>query len=42
MKIYDYQQAFGAADKTSKAMKEAVESWFDAYYQKTQTAASDP
>ena len=42
MKIYDYQQAFGAADKTSKAMKEAVESWFEAYYQKAESASSDP
>ena len=34
MNIYDYQQAFQAADKTSKAMKNAIAEWFDTYYGK--------
>lgn len=32
MSIYDYQQAFGAWDKTSRAMRQAVGEWFDLYY----------
>ena len=34
MRIYDYQQAFGSADKTSGAMRRAVEDWFSLYYGK--------
>ena len=34
MSIYEYQQAFGAADKTSGAMRRAVEDWFGLYYGK--------
>jgi len=32
MTVYDYQEAFGAADKTSTAMREAVENWKALYY----------
>ena len=32
MSIYDYEERFGAADKTTKAMKTAIEDWFDLYY----------
>ncbi len=32
MAIYSYEEAFGAADKTSAAMKEAVKNWFGLYY----------
>ena len=34
MSIYEYQQSFGAADKTSPAMRRAVEEWFRLYYGK--------
>lgn len=32
MSIYDYEERFGAADKTTKAMKTAIEDWFNLYY----------
>ena len=32
MSIYDYEARFGASDKTTKAMKTAIENWFDLYY----------
>ena len=32
MSIYEYEERFGAADKTSKAMKSAIEEWFELYY----------
>ena len=32
MTIYDYEAAFGAADKTTKAMRTAVENWKKLYY----------
>lgn len=32
MSIYDYESRFGAADKTTKAMKSAIEEWFQLYY----------
>ena len=32
MTIYDYQEAFGAADKTGKAMRQAMENWKKLYY----------
>ncbi len=32
MAFYGYEEAFGAADKTSKAMKAAVSEWFSLYY----------
>ena len=42
MNIYDYQAAFGAADKTSKPMKQAMERWKKLYYQSAATEDSDP
>lgn len=32
MSIYDYEARFGSADKTTKAMKTAIEEWFELYY----------
>ena len=32
MSIYDYEEKFGSADKTTKAMKTAIADWFDLYY----------
>ena len=42
MNIYRYEQAFGAADKTTKAMRQAVADWESLYYQKEADASSDP
>ncbi len=42
MIIYDYQQAFGAWDKTSDAMRGAVAEWFRMYYRDTADNSSDP
>ena len=42
MSIYDYEARFGAADKTTKAMKAAVENWFDLYYAAEGKTGSDP
>ena len=42
MSIYDYEAAFGASDKTTKAMREAVADWFSLYYQSESTAKEDP
>lgn len=42
MNIYDYQAAFGAADKTSRAMKKAMERWKRLYYQQPATEDCDP
>lgn len=39
---YDYQQAFGAADKTTAAMKQAIREWFGLYYQQEKSESSDP
>ncbi len=32
MSIYSYEQAFGAWDKTTSAMRKAIERWFSLYY----------
>jgi len=42
MSIYSYEQAFGASDKTSTAMRKAIERWFAMYYDSTVTEAADP
>ena len=34
MSIYSYESAFGALDQTSKAMRKAIDKWFDLYYGK--------
>ena len=41
MSIYDYEARFGASDKTTKAMKTAIENWFDLYYA-ADNAKGDP
>ena len=42
MNIYSYQEAFGASDKTSPAMKKAIADWFSMYFQQDTSADSDP
>ena len=42
MRIYDYEAAFGAGDKTTKAMKEAIAEWFRLYYGDRAGEDSDP
>ena len=42
MGIYDYQEAFGAWDRTTGAMRKAIREWFELYYQSEATADSDP
>ena len=41
MSIYNYEQAFGAWDKTSGAMRRAIERWFSMYYDGTANDMSD-
>lgn len=41
MSIYSYEQAFGAWDKTSTAMRHAIERWFAMYYDATATEQTD-
>jgi len=40
--MYQYQEAFGASDKTTSAMRDAVAKWFSLYYDSHITSASDP
>lgn len=42
MSIYQYEQAFGAADKTTALMRKAIERWFAMYYEATAGETSDP
>lgn len=42
MSIYRYEEAFGAADKTTTAMKNAIRDWFSLYYDGTETESADP
>ena len=42
MSIYDYEERFGASDKTTKAMRTAIADWFDLYYRSQAQAGSDP
>ena len=42
MSIYDYEAAFGAADKTSRAMREAIRTWFRLYFQQEADDTQDP
>ena len=41
MSIYDYEQAFGAPDKTGTAMRKAIDRWFAMYYDNAVEADSD-
>lgn len=42
MNLYDYQQAFGAWDKTGSEMRQAIRRWFRLYYGKPETPGLDP
>ena len=42
MELYSYQEAFGASDKTSRAMRKAVAQWFGMYYQQEANDQADP
>ena len=42
MSIYDYEERFGAADKTTKAMRSAIEDWFALYYAADSQEERDP
>ena len=42
MDIYSCQEAFGASDKTSEAMKTAIEEWFHLYYRDKAEDGEDP
>ena len=41
MNIYNYQEAFGMADKTSPAMRKAIESWYGLYYGNDSASTED-
>lgn len=42
MNIYSFEGAFGTADKTTRAMKEAIAQWQRLYYQQEAGKSSDP
>ena len=42
MSIYNYEQAFGAWDKTSAPMRRAIARWFSMYYDATGSENADP
>ena len=42
MAIYSYEEAFGATDQTSRAMRGAIDKWFHLYYGGSEQADSDP
>lgn len=42
MAIYSYEEAFGASDITSRAMRKAIETWFELYYGKQTGDNTDP
>ena len=42
MKTFDYQQAFGAWDRTTEAMNAAIGEWFSLYYRSRGDEQSDP
>lgn len=42
MNLLDYQQAFGAWDKTTQAMQKAQRSWVELYYRSEPTDSCDP
>ena len=42
MNIYRYEEAFGAADKTSRAMRQAVDKWYALYFGKAGQQDTDP
>ncbi len=42
MSIYNYEQAFGAWDRTSTPMRRAIARWFSMYYDATGSETADP
>lgn len=42
MAIYNYEEAFGAWDQTSRIMRQAINQWFKLYYGSTKTGDSEP
>ena len=42
MNIYNYEEAFGAADKTTPAMRRAITDWFGLYYNTAADDKTDP
>lgn len=42
MGIYQYEAAFNAADKTSRAMRKAIDNWFSLYYRQDADKSQDP
>lgn len=42
MKLLEYQQAFGAWDRTSEAMRKAIATWFRLYYKSGADQTTDP
>lgn len=42
MKLLEYQQAFGAWDRTSEAMRKAIDTWFRLYYKSGADKTTDP
>lgn len=42
MKLLEYQQAFGAWDRTSEAMRRSIDTWFRLYYRSGGDQESDP
>lgn len=42
MDIYSCQEAFGVSDKTTKAMRSAIEEWFSLYYRSGVEDGEDP
>lgn len=42
MRTFDYQQAFGAWDRTTEAMQNAIREWFSLYYRSRSDEKQDP
>jgi hypothetical protein len=42
MDIYSCQEAFGASDKTTSAMRDAIGQWFSLYYRSGVENGEDP
>lgn len=42
MDIYNYEQVFGAWDKTSRKMRQAIGEWFQSYYGQVTDTEKDP
>jgi len=42
MKLIEYQQAFGAWDRTTQTMRKSIDNWFSLYYQQDTDSRTDP